>query len=236
MPGKDRKPIVRFEDVSKIYPGNIVALEKVSFEIEPGEFISLVGISGAGKSTLLKMIYAEETPSEGEVYFKERSVKSINRKHLPFYRRNIGSIFQDFKLLPQKTAFENVAYALEVDGKSAAEIKNEVTEILDIVGLSGKEKKFPRELSGGEQQRVAVARALIHHPKIICADEPTGNLDPVATQEIFDLLLEINSYGTTIIVATHKKEVVDLLNRRVITLSDGRVTHDQNKSKYILKV
>ncbi len=232
---EDSTPIVLFENVSKIYPGNIAALSEVNLSIAPGEFISLVGISGAGKSTLLKLIYAEEHPSEGTVYFNGRIVKDINRKHLPYYRRNIGSIFQDFKLLPQKTAFENVAYALEVDGREAAEIKEEVTEILEIVGLGDKLHKFPRELSGGEQQRVAVARALIHHPKIICADEPTGNLDPVAAQEIFDLLLEINSYGTTIIVATHKKDIVDTLNRRVVTLSHGRVTHDQSRSKYILK-
>lgn len=232
-PSVEKKPIVRFENVSKAYPGSIIALEKAHFSIFPGEFVSLVGVSGAGKSTLLKLIYAEEDPSEGIVFFNERPIKDIPRKLLPFFRRNIGTIFQDFKLLPQKTAFENVAYALEVDGFSAQEIREEVSEILDIVGLGGKMHKFPRQLSGGEQQRVAIARALIHHPKVICADEPTGNLDPASTKEITDLLLEINSYGTTILVATHKKEVVDQLNRRVIRLADGHVTHDETKGKYI---
>jgi cell division transport system ATP-binding protein len=231
----DAQPIVRFENVSKIYPGEAVALEGVSFRVYPGEFISLVGTSGAGKSTLLKLIYAEEEPTEGVVYFRDRVIKDIKRHLLPFYRRNIGTIFQDYKLLPQKTAFENIAYALEVDGRHASEIREEVNELLDIVGLANKGHKFPRELSGGEQQRVAIARALIHHPKIICADEPTGNLDPVSTHEITELLLEINSYGTTVIVATHKKEVVDQLNRRVISLVDGKLIRDEARGKYVIK-
>lgn len=230
------QPIVRFENVSKTYAsGSTPALVDINLTVMPGEFISLVGPSGAGKSTLLKLIYAEEQPTEGEVFFNERSIQGIDRRLLPFFRRNIGTIFQDYKLLPQKTVFENVAYALEVDGRTAGEIRSEVGEILDIVGLAGKTSKFPRELSGGEQQRVAVARALIHHPKIICADEPTGNLDPVATKEISDLLLEINSYGTTVIMATHKKDVVDLINRRVVAIVDGRITHDQSKGRYTLK-
>lgn len=232
---QEKKPIVRFENVSKKYSDEMVAVDELSFTILPGEFVSLVGESGAGKSTLLKLIYAEEQPTAGTVYFNERPIKGIKQRLLPFYRRNIGTIFQDFKLLPQKTAFENVAYALEVDGRSAKDIEQEVTEILDIVGLKSKMNNFPRELSGGEQQRVVVARALIHHPKVICADEPTGNLDPFATKEMFDLLLEINSYGTTIIVATHKKEVVDVLNRRVITLSRGKLVSDQHRGKYVLK-
>ena len=182
----------------------------------------------------MKLIYAEEEPTEGTVYFRDRAIKDIERHLLPFYRRNIGTVFQDFKLLPQKTVFENIAYALEVDGLPAKQIRDEVNEIVDIVGLSAKAEKFPRELSGGEQQRVAIARALIHHPTIICADEPTGNLDPVSTKDITDLLLEINSYGTTVIVATHKKEMVDLINRRVIAIQDGHIAHDQAKSKYFL--
>jgi len=231
----NKKPIVRFENVTRKYSNGTAAVDQVTLSIFPGEFVSLVGESGAGKSTLLKLIYAEEQPTEGTIFFNERPLKSIKQHLLPFYRRNIGTIFQDFKLLPQKTAYENVAYALEVDGRSAKDIKQEVTEILDIVGLGNRLHNFPRELSGGEQQRVAVARALIHHPKVICADEPTGNLDPFATKEMFDLLLEINSYGTTIIVATHKKEVVDILNRRVITLSQGKVISDQHRGKYVLK-
>lgn len=237
MPTKNEgQPIVVFENVSKDYPGGVNALHGVSFTVFPGEFISLVGSSGAGKSTLLKLIYAEAEPSDGTVYYKGRSIREINRKHLPFFRRNIGTVFQDYKLLPQKTAFENIAYALEVDGRSAKEIREEVSELLEIVGLGGKGDKFPRELSGGEQQRVAIARALIHHPQIICADEPTGNLDPVSTREITDLLLEINSYGTTVIVATHKKEVVDQLGKRVIALVDGRLVHDEARGKYNIKI
>lgn len=236
MPKTEVHPIVVFENVTKDYPGGVNALHKVSFTVLPGEFISLVGSSGAGKSTLLKLIYAEAEPSEGTVFFKGRPIKDINRKHLPYYRRNIGTVFQDYKLLPQKTAFENIAYALEVDGRSAKEIREEVNELLEIVGLGGKGHKFPRELSGGEQQRVAIARALIHHPQIICADEPTGNLDPVSTREITDLLLEINSYGTTVIIATHKNEVVDQLNKRVISLVDGRLRHDEARGKYNIKI
>lgn len=230
----EHQPIIRFDNVTKLYPEEIGALEGVNVSIMPGEFISLIGPSGAGKSTFMKLIYAEEEPTEGTVYFKGRAIKDIKRHLLPFYRRNIGTIFQDYKLLPQKTVFENVAYALEVDGRGAQEILDEVTEILDIVGLKEKLHKFPREISGGEQQRVAIARALIHHPTVICADEPTGNLDPTSTKDITDLLLEINSYGTTVIVATHKKEVVDQINRRVIAIQDGRITHDQPKSKYYL--
>ncbi|MFZ1627223.1 MAG: cell division ATP-binding protein FtsE [Candidatus Moraniibacteriota bacterium] len=228
--------MVVFENVSKDYPGGVNALLRVSFTVFPGEFISLVGSSGAGKSTLLKLIYAEAEPTDGTVYFRGRPIRDINRRHLPFYRRAIGTVFQDYKLLPQKTAFENIAYALEVDGRSAKEIREEVSELLEIVGLAGKGEKFPRELSGGEQQRVAIARALIHHPQIICADEPTGNLDPVSTREITDLLLEINSYGTTVIVATHKKEVVDQLGKRVIALVDGRLVHDEARGKYNIKI
>ncbi len=236
MPKTEGQPIVVFENVTKDYPGGVNALHGVSFTVFPGEFISLVGSSGAGKSTLLKLIYAEAEPTEGTVYFKGRPIKDINRAHLPYFRRNIGTVFQDYKLLPQKTAFENIAYALEVDGRSAREIREEVSELLEIVGLGSKGHKFPRELSGGEQQRVAIARALIHHPQIICADEPTGNLDPVSTREITDLLLEINSYGTTVIIATHKNEVVDQLNKRVISLVDGRLRHDEARGKYNIKL
>lgn len=231
------KSIVRFDHVTKTFPlhgHEQGVLQDISVTIMPGEFVSLVGPSGAGKSTFLKLIYAEEMPTEGEVYFLERPLSQINRKHLPFYRRNIGTVFQDFKLLPQKTAFENVAYALEVDGVSTAEINELVPEILEIVGLGDKMQKFPRQLSGGEQQRVALARALIHRPKIIIADEPTGNLDPRSTEEILDLLLEINSYGTTILLATHNKHVVDEVGKRVIALDDGRIVHDEVHGKYFV--
>lgn len=230
----DIQPIIRFENVTKVFPPDGAVLEDVSLSIMPGEFVSIVGTSGVGKSTLLKLIYAEEIPSSGEVYFNERPLGKIDRKHLPFFRRNIGTVFQDFKLLPQRTAFENVAYALEVDGKSTAEINQEVPEILEIVGLGDKMHKFPKQLSGGEQQRVSLARALIHRPKVIIADEPTGNLDPVSTNEIIQLLLEINSFGTTVLLATHNKGIVDKIGKRVVVISGGRITHDQNKGKYIL--
>jgi cell division transport system ATP-binding protein len=230
----DIQPIIRFENVTKIFAPDNAVLEDINLIIQPGEFLSIVGSSGAGKSTLLKMIYAEEDPSTGEVYFNGRPLSQIKRKHLPFFRRNIGTVFQDFKLLPQRTAFENVAYALEVDGKSTAEINQEVPEILEIVGLGSKMHKFPKQLSGGEQQRVSLARALIHRPKVIIADEPTGNLDPVSTNEIIQLLLEINSFGTTILLATHNKSVVDKINKRVVVLNGNRVVHDQDNGKYIL--
>ena len=230
----ETEPIIRFENVTKIFPPDNAVLENINLVIQPGEFVSIVGASGAGKSTLLKLIYAEEDPNQGEIYFNGRPLSKINRKHLPFFRRNIGTVFQDFKLLPQRTAFENVAYALEVDGQSTAEINQEVPEILEIVGLGSKMNKFPKQLSGGEQQRVSLARALIHRPKMIIADEPTGNLDPVSSDEIIRLLLEINSFGTTVLLATHNKGVVDKIGKRVVVISDNHIVHDQSKGKYTL--
>ncbi len=232
---ENKQPIIRFENVTKTYQNDISVLKNINLVIYPGEFLSLVGASGVGKSTLLKLIYAEEVPTEGEVYFNERPLSQINRKHLPYYRRNIGTVFQDFKLLPNKTAFENVAYALEVDGRTQEEIDAEVPEILEIVGLGTKMQKFPHQLSGGEQQRVSLARALIHRPKVIIADEPTGNLDPVSSNEIIRLLLEINSFGTTIILATHNKGIVDKLGKRVINISNEHIAHDESKGKYMLQ-
>lgn len=226
-------PIIRFEGVTKSFTHNPTVLENINLSIMPGEFVSVIGASGAGKSTFLKLIYAEEIPTLGEIYFNERALSLIKRKHLPYYRRNIGTVFQDFKLLPQKTAFENVAYALEVDGVSTDEINEQVPEILSIVGLGDKGDKFPHQLSGGEQQRVALARALINRPKIIIADEPTGNLDPRSTDEIINLLLEINSYGTTVLLATHNKHVVDQIGKRVIILDDGAVVSDELVGKYL---
>ena len=227
-------PIIRFENVSKTYPPDVVVLQDINLVVQPGEFLSIVGASSAGKSTLLKLIYAEEVPSQGEVYFNERPIGKINRKHLPFFRRNIGTVFQDFKLLPDRTAFENVAYALEVDDRATDEINTEVPEILAIVGLADKMHHFPHQLSGGEQQRVSMARALIHRPKVIIADEPTGNLDPVSSNEIIQLLLEINSFGTTILLATHNKGIVDKIGKRVIALEGGRVSRDQSVGKYLV--
>ena len=180
--------MIRFEGVTKTYKDNFKALEEINLEIKEGEIVSIIGQSGAGKSTLLKLIYAEEHPSEGFVFFKDKSLDSISRRKLFRHRRNIGTVFQDFKLLPRKTAFENIAYALEVCGAPKAEIYEDVPQILEIVGLQDKYDKFPHELSGGEQQRVALARALIHKPLVVVADEPTGNLDPINTHEIIQIL------------------------------------------------
>ena len=226
--------MIKFENVSKIFTGDFVALEDVDLFVDKGEFISIVGQSGAGKSTLLKLIYAEEQPTIGKVYFEERDLDGIKRRHLPYYRRNIGTVFQDFKLLPQRTIFENVAYALEVAGEASAEINEKVPKILDIVGLGDKMEKFPKQLSGGEQQRVSLARALIHRPKVIIADEPTGNLDPISTWELIKLLLKINDFGTTILLATHNKNIVDRIGKRVITLDKGKVIRDHKKGKYVI--
>ncbi len=227
----EKNPIVRFEDVSKTF-GSQPILEHVSFTVNAGEFVSIVGPSGAGKSTVLKLISAEEEASDGTISFDGRPVRNIKRKHLPYFRRNIGMVFQDFKLFPRKTVAENVAYALEVDGHPSEEVFESTGQILKIVGLEGKGQRFPRELSGGEQQRVSIARALITRPKIIIADEPTGNLDPLSAEGIINLLLEINSYGTTIILATHNKIIVDSLEKRVITIDNGHIVGDEHKGKY----
>jgi cell division transport system ATP-binding protein len=224
--------MIRFENVSKIYPGDFVALEDIDLSIKEGEFVSLVGHSGSGKSTLLKLIYAEEQPTSGHVYFNDRDIGTINQKHLPFFRRNIGTVFQDFKLLPEKTAYENVAYALEVSNETVEEINELVPEILDIVGMGNKMEKYPRQLSGGEKQKVCLARALVRKPPVIIADEPTGNLDPTSTLEIVQLLLKINSMGTTVIVASHNKSIVDKVNRRVIELERGKIIRDNIHGKY----
>jgi len=227
-------PIIRFDGVSKAFAKGNPALEHADLSILPGEFVSLVGASGAGKSTFLKLIYAEESPSSGTVFFNGRDLSLIKRKHLPYYRRNIGTVFQDFKLLPQKTAFENVAYALEVYGKPTEEILDEVPQILDIVGLEGKADSFPKQLSGGEQQRVAIARALILQPKVIIADEPTGNLDPVSAAGIIELLLEINRLGTTVILATHNQGIVNKIGRRVVALDHGHIVSDEMVGRYVM--
>lgn len=226
--------MIRFENVSKIYPGDVSVLRDINLFVEPGEFVSFVGASGAGKSTLLKLIYAEEEPTAGEIFFGDRSIGTIKRRLLPYYRRNFGTVFQDFKLLSQRTVFENIAYALEVDGKSTAEIAEEVPQILDIVRLMEKADKYPKQLSGGEQQRVSLARALVHRPSVLIADEPTGNLDPVSAQDIIRLLLEINGMGTTVLLATHNKPIVDGLQKRVVTIGNGTVLRDEKQGKYIV--
>ncbi len=226
--------MIIYENVSKIYSDDSKALDNVSLQIREGEFISMVGVSGAGKSTFLKMLYLEERPTDGNIYFHRKNIVDLKSRQLPYHRRKIGTVFQDFKLLPKKTLGENVSFALEVAGKSDEEITKNVTQILDIVGLKEKIDKYPTEVSGGEQQRTALARALVNKPKILLADEPTGNLDPVSTWEIMQLLLKINEFGTTVILATHNKGMVDKLNRRVIVLDQGRVTRDEAVGKYSL--
>jgi len=226
--------MVKFQNVTKIYPPNTVALSDVSFEIEPKEFVCLVGKSGAGKTTLLKLLMAEEKPSSGRIFFNNQDVQKIKPEHLPDFRRKIGAVFQDYKLLPSKTAYENIAYAMEVIGASDAEIARDMAEVLDIVGLTGRAHNFPAQLSGGERQRVAIARALIHRPEIILADEPTGNLDPYHTLDIIRLLLKINEFGTTIILSTHNREVINSLGKRAITLDEGKIIRDEKKGRFIL--
>lgn len=226
--------MIAFQNVSKLYNGGSVALEDVGFEVKLGDFVSLAGRSGAGKSTVIRLLIGEEKPSKGRVFFGQYEVNRLRNKDLPQFRRHIGVVFQDFRLLPTKSTYENVAFALEVAGRTQREIRELVPQVLDMVGLSDKMKNFPHELSGGEKQRVAIARAMVHRPEVVIADEPTGNLDPFHTWEIVSLLKKINQLGTTVILATHDKEIINNLERRVITLDHGRVIRDENKGKYIL--
>lgn len=226
--------MIRFEKVSKIYNGNSAALKSITFSVKPKEFISVVGRSGAGKSTLLKLLIAEEKPTGGKIFFNGDNILEMKSKDLPLLRRQIGAIFQDFKLLANKTAYENVAFAMETVGRSNKEIKDDVPKVLDLVGLKDKAGNFPKELSGGEKQRVAIARALVHRPSVIVADEPTGNLDPINTWDIIRLLIKINELGTTVILATHDKEIINALERRVVSLEGGVVARDENPGRYIL--
>ncbi len=233
MPTNNTNNMIVFQNVSKIYDG-CTALDKVNFEIRPKEFISLAGPSGAGKSTVLKLLIGEEQPSKGKVFLDKQNVHLIRQNDLPKLRRKIGMVFQDFRLLPDRTAYENVAFAMEVAGTSDKEIEQDVPQLLELVGLSDKLEQFPHQLSGGEKQRVAIARALIHRPSVILADEPTGNLDLLNTWDIVRLLLKINELGTTIVLATHDREVINNLGRRVITLDKGRIIRDEEKGRYIL--
>ena len=226
--------MILFDSVSKIYSSDFFALKDVNLNIGSGEFISIVGQSGAGKTTLLKLLTAEETPTKGKVILDSYDINFIKPSHLPKLRQKIGVIFQDFKLLDKRTVFENVSFALEMAGKTNEEIQNLIPQLLEIVGLSEKIGNYPNELSGGEKQRVSIARALVHKPKILLADEPTGNLDMINSWDIIQLLLKINQYGTTVILATHNREVINSLNKRVITLDQGRVFRDQEKGRYII--
>ncbi len=227
--------MIYFDNVSKLYNGGrSAAIEEVTFQIDPKEFVSIVGHSGAGKSTLLKMIIAEDRPTSGQVFFESLDIHKIPRTRLPHYRRKIGTVFQDFKLLPHKTAYENIAFAMEANGRTDEEIAENVPQALALVDLSDKAWNFPNELSGGEKQRVAIARAIVNQPDIIIADEPTGNLDPIATYEVVQILRKINDLGTTVVMTTHNKGVIDELGRRVITMDGGRIMRDDQNGKYVL--
>ncbi len=226
--------MINLQNISKIYQPNIKALDRVSLSIKPGEFVSLVGQSGTGKTTLVRCLIGEEQPTEGKITIGDWDITRLSKNQIPFLRRQVAVIFQDFKLLPKKTLFENVAFALEVAGKSGDKIRSIVPQVMKIVGLGSKMKRYPHEVSGGEQQRAAIARALVYQPKVLLADEPTGNLDSINAQEIVDLLKKINEFGTTVVLVTHNREIVNRLKRRVVTLHDGRVISDQAVGKYSL--
>lgn len=226
--------MILFENISKIYNHNSAALKNVTLRVHPKEFVALVGSSGAGKTTLLKLLIREEDPTEGKIFLDGVDVTLVPRHELHHVRRRIGTVFQDYKLLPMKTAYENVAFAMETLGKPDEEIEEDVPQVLELVGLSEKRDNFPHQLSGGEKQRVAIARALINRPDVILADEPAANLDPINTWEIIKLLQKINELGTTVILASHDKEIINSLNKRVIVLEKGEVVSDMENGKYLL--
>ena len=225
--------MILLDRVTKNYgKSNKPALNRASIHVGAGEFVIIVGTSGAGKSTLLKLLTREEKPSSGKIVVRGNDYDNLKDKHIPLLRRKIGVVFQDFKLLPNRTVFENVAFALEIAGMTNREIKATVPKVIELVGLKGKEKHFPHQLSGGERQRVAIARAVVRQPKILIADEPTGNLDPKHSWDIVRLLEKINKYGTTVILTTHNVEIVNKLKRRVITIDHGKITSDQARGSY----
>jgi len=226
--------MIKFDNVTKIYQPGTIVLQNLSFEIKEGEFVSIVGKSGAGKTTLVHLILGLETPTYGEIYFDGVNLSDTNLSKVQKIRRRIGGIYQDYKLLPKKTVYENVAYIMQVEGKENAEIEREVPRVLEIIGLKEKINNFPNELSGGEQQRLAVARALVNHPEIIIADEPTGNLDPYNSYEVISLLQKLNQAGKTIILSTHNREVINKLGKRVITLENGKIIRDEAEGRFII--
>ncbi len=226
------RPVISFQHVWKRYPNGTEALRDIDLNVAEGDFVFLVGPSGAGKSTLIRLLIREERPTRGKIFVHGQELGRMKRWRLPHYRRQVGTVFQDFKLLPQMTVFENVAFALRVLGEPGSLIRARASEALQTVGLAGKESKYPRELSGGEQQRVAIARALVHAPSLIVADEPTGNLDPATAWEIMQLFLKINNHGATIVMATHNRDIVDLLRRRVVVIEGGQVVRDDRAGRY----
>jgi len=226
--------MIKLHGVSKIYSNDTVALRDLNLHIDAGEFVSIVGQSGTGKTTLIKLLIAEERPTRGKIEIGDWDISNIGSREIPFLRRQIGIVFQDFKLLPKKTVYENTAFALEVAGEETRRIHTVVPQVLEIVGLHGKVNRYPYQLSGGEQQRVAIARALVHRPKIIVADEPTGNLDSINTEEIVNILKKINEFGTTVLLVTHNREIVNHLRRRVITMQNSEIVGDEIEGKYRL--
>ena len=224
--------MIRIKNVTTIYPNGYVALDSVNLHIGRNEFVYLVGQSGAGKSTLLNMLYKAETPSSGDIYIDNIPLSTISAQQIPFLRRSIGVIFQDYKLLPKRTVYENVAFALRVMHFSRARIRRQVTQVLDLVGLQQKMHNMPSELSGGEQQRICIARAIVNNPPVLLADEPTGSLDPETSWEIMQLLSKINSRQTTVVVATHNKSIVDDIRKRVIQVENGHVVRDEQLGMY----
>jgi cell division transport system ATP-binding protein len=229
---RGRPPIIELRDVTKVYPGGHLALERVSLAVGRGEFVFLVGPTGCGKSTLIKLLIRELDPTEGEVRIAGRHIEALSDKKIPYLRRNIGTVFQDFKLLPNRNVYDNVAYALQVIGAGRAEIREKVPQTLRLVGLSTKLHNYPDQLSGGEQQRVSIARAFVNHPPLLLADEPSGNLDPVTSIGIMQLLYRINRTGTTVLVVTHDHAMVDKMRRRVIELYEGRIVRDEAGGGY----
>ena len=226
--------MIKYNKVSKVYAGNVIAVDNINLSVSSGEFVSIVGSSGAGKTTLLKMLLIEEWPTEGTVFFEKKDIHKMHQREIPQYRRRIGIVFQDFRLLPYKTAYENVAFAMEVSGRSDEDIETDVPEVLELVDLGDKMWNFPHELSGGEKQRVAIARAIVNNPDVLIADEPTGNLDPLNTHDIVEILKRVNEMKTTVLLTTHNKGVVDALGKRVITMEHGRIVKDDKFGRYVL--
>lgn len=225
--------MIEMYGVTKVYPGGQVALKDISFKIAKGEFVFVVGPSGAGKSTLIKLLFREELPTKGQIFFAGKNITRMKRREIPYLRRRIGIVFQDFRLLPDKTVYENIAFAMQVVEASNRDIKKRVPYVLERVGLSHKAKAKPSELSGGEQQRVALARAIVNNPDVLVADEPTGNLDPDTSKDIMNLLDDINKMGTTLVVASHARELVDSMKKRVIRLEEGSLVSDEERGLYI---